>query len=489
MKKDLISLLCLPIFFFGATLSTLGSPLDRFAREVQNHPERAVAHFNYGTALYEAGEREAAREAFLRAIRLSTDFSLSADAFYNLGVMQYEMGQEALGGWEPAELTHQATRILAENRPPMQQGRQILQTHPIQPQPQEVIQASIQNLEQRLEETKSGSESLEQALSEEVGAQSAWRESVNMFESSVELNPRQEDARHNLRFVRDEWAALKRQVDEQRGFLKRQNDQMAEMDTLIEELRKLLEDPPEQQQEDSESGESEPQPPEDSPDSGEPDASDGESGENASGEDSASDATEQPSDGESMGEEGMDPQEGDPTEDASEEPLAEEDETSPSDGGEESQPEAGEEAPDAEDTTDAGRNEEEGAGDADEADGQEGDEQGEEGTEPEEESPATAPETDQGMEPEADSSQEGRQDPIELTEEEADEFEQMVADQLGEEQEEAMTEEEAAEMLAPGVMSREEARRLLESLRFSERILPASRSAPQPTPGSDHRDW
>ncbi len=53
------------------------------------HPEDAAGHYNLGILLFEAGQSEAAEEAFMAAVRLDPAFS---PAWYNLGLARLERG-------------------------------------------------------------------------------------------------------------------------------------------------------------------------------------------------------------------------------------------------------------------------------------------------------------------------------------------------------------------------------------------------------------
>jgi len=476
--------------------SVADARLERFAQELEAQPDRAVAHFNYGTALYEKGDMKAAEKAFLRAIRLSNDFHLSADAFYNLGILYYDKGRLATGEIAPELLAEEASQVFLQNMEPVQLGRQILEMYPTQPQPQQVIQYAIQSLEQRLSPTKESIDLLDVALKDEAGVQSAWVNSVNSFESALELFGKHSDASHNLQFAKRELARLNRSMEDQRAIRKRQERKLEEMERLIEELKKLLEDTPSEDPQDSDQQESEPKPPEDSSDSDGADSSEeGEEQTSADGDESVSDP-----DGEVTSEEGQD-QPGDTTDssDLSDTTDTESEETMESDddsingevdedgdftekqeeGAMESEvEEVGQEdertpSPEVGDKTD----------DAESA-GVEGDQVEEKAPEDTSDPTPATRESDE----EEQTGEDGRPESVELTEDEVEEFEQRVAEDLAQEEEEVVDAEQR-EIMVPGVMSREEARRMLESLQNTERILPASRSGQQPPRRPDHRDW
>jgi len=436
-------------------------PETAFARAVYENPGEPVAHFNWGTELYREGDYEEATEAFTDAIRLSDDLSLQADVFYNLGNTRFQDGAGDLRESAPQTAIESARSTITENQPPMGAGEQILNlAQEGQVPPQQRIQGAIQALEQRSEATEDSLKTLENNAATLNTTRTLWQRSVNDFESALELRPDHEDARHNLSYVKEQTAELTKLLRRMEELSKTQTAQMGLIDELVEELKKLLE---QQQNQDDQQQSSQDQQQEDN-------QSESENQESQSGGESG-DQSEQNE--KESGSDGNESQEGAQSGEDAE--GAESNKSPSSENGEPDQQSGessdGEEA-ETQDEGDSGSEEQPSSGESGEdTSGQPGEKSrdGEAGSE----------ETESG-------------EPIQLGEEQAgelaaerEEAEATAGATAGEQGAEGEGEE-----VVIGVMSAEDAARLLDSLKNSERKLPFAGSGSEGTPDQrNRRNW
>lgn len=223
-------------------------PDSPFARAVIEDPLDPIAHFNRGTELYEEQQYGLAAERFTEALRQSQDFRLQSDAFYNLGNTRFREGASGLSEQKPERVTAEAANVVQENRTAMRQGEQLLGiAQSGQNPPPQQVQGTIQLLQQREEETTRGIADLETSLSSENATRSLWQRSINDFESALELKRDHDDARYNLDFVKKQTADLTAEISRQEELAETQATQKERIRELIEKLRELLEDQQNQQ--------------------------------------------------------------------------------------------------------------------------------------------------------------------------------------------------------------------------------------------------
>jgi Ca-activated chloride channel family protein len=226
-----------------------------YAAAAAANPTDSEASYNLGNSLYAQGEYEAARQAYQQALT-ALDLELQADAFYNLGNASYQLGKAALADTPPAADIRQANEAaFAQTKEALDTGNDILKR--AEPNrtpaalrneeatqtlvPQQEIQQAIQQAEQAKQATTQAQEQSESAASAGENSSTFWREATDEYKSSLELAPDKRDAANNLGVVTRK---LDRQAENNEAFSK-EAKQLAEnaevLDMLIEELKKLLE--------------------------------------------------------------------------------------------------------------------------------------------------------------------------------------------------------------------------------------------------------
>ena len=456
-------------------------PQTAFARAVEQEPLNPIAHFNRGTELY--GEEKYARavESFTDALRLARDFQFQADAFYNLGNTHYRQGLLSLADASPAKTTEAGIEVSSKNITPMNFGENLLDMAKAQPPEQQQLQQAISALEERKSATASSIETLSAALENESSVQKLWQRSLNDFESALELSPGHQDARHNLDFVKNQTAGLTTEIKRQQNLKQDQERQLPEIERLIEELKKLLEQQhQEQEQQQDQQQNQQHQEQEQQQDQQQNQQQQDQQQENGGQQ------QEQPSNGEQQdqnsGQQNEQPQDrSSSNEDPAEQTDQSETESQQqSDENSSEQSESEESTPESEDESDSEESED---GESGESEGQE-----QETTSQNQDDPQNQDEG--GAEGEQDESRAGEEEesPMQLSEEQADE----IADNLAAAASEGDVESsgENGEEVVIGVMSTDDAARLLDSLKRSERKLPFAGSGSEGSPNRDNRkNW
>lgn len=467
------------------------APKTMFARAVEEDPLNPIAYFNRGTELYEEEKYPEASKFFTQALRFSDDFLFQADAFYNLGNTHYNQGLFSFGETPPGAVTEAATTVSGQNQPPMQAGRQILETAERQPPPQQQIQQAISALEERKTATEESVKNLGTAMENEQAVQKLWQRSVNDFESALELAPGHEDARHNLEFVKQQAAGLAAQIATQKRLREDQERQSKEIERLIEELKKLLEEQQDQQdqnqnqnqqdqQQQNENENQEQQQNQDSSDQNQEQQEQQEQQESSEQQDGQQNQQDQQS-----GE--QDQQQQDGQQNQSNEGDSQSEEEQPTDASEQqSENESTAEEESDSESSEGQEPEPEDAAESGEEDAPESGEESDTGVD-EQESDAQSTENGQGLENEPAPGEE-EQESMELSEEQAEEIAEDLAAAAAASGEEAPA--GTGEEVVIGVMSSEDAARLLDSLKRSERKLPYAGRGSEGAPDSDdRRNW
>ncbi|MEM0966570.1 MAG: VWA domain-containing protein [Verrucomicrobiota bacterium] len=429
-------------------------PDTQFSQEIESNPLNPVELFNRGTALYGEGQYKLAEDRFKDALRLFQDFPLQADTFYNLGNTRYQQGRSLFSDNDPAETIRTSTSVSGENQQPIAIGRQILENAPIQVPPQDQLQQAISLLEQRQEATEQSVESLRLAINGNSPVESLWQRAINDYESTLELTPTNEDALHNLEYVKQETATLSQQTDLKERLEEDQQKQIEELEYLIEELKKLLE---QQENEDQQNEDQQDQDQEDQNQSQDQQQNQDSGSENQQdeNEESSSEQSNQPEEDRAGEENNSDQQ--DPESEQSE--ASDENEQQSQAGDEQTQ----------ESETQSGDGEREQA--EEQADEQESSESAE--------SQASAEQEESISE---------ENEAIELSDEQANEIAEEIAEAAASAGEEG--DDGSGEEIVVGVMSQDDAARLLDSLKNSERKLPFAGSGSEgSTNDGPRRNW
>ncbi|MGE9290352.1 MAG: VWA domain-containing protein [Puniceicoccales bacterium] len=457
------------------------TPATPFELAVASDPLNPVAHFNRGTELYDQEDYTQAAESFTESLRLSRDFPFQADVFYNLGNTHYRQGLVSFIEASPGKVTDEAATVSGQNQPPMTAGQQILDAASYQPPPQEQIQQVIGALEQRKTATEESIQTLGQALERETSVQQLWQRSLSDFESALELVPNHDDARHNLEFVKQQAAGLAAQIATQQRMKEDQDRQIQEIERLIEELKKLLEEQENQQdqQQDQQQNQDQQQQQQDQQDQSQQDSSE---------EQQQNQDQEQQS-----GQQDQDPQGGQQNDQNQGQQDQQSQESSPQDQQEgddpsqnPAQPESGEDPEQGEEPESS--SEEEGDSQEEESPESMGEEEESSSAESQDGGDSESPETEEGGAGEMPTGQEeAPMEPIKLSEEQADEIAEELAASAAEEGDDSLP---PGEEVVIGVMSTEDAARLLDSLKSSERKLPFAGSRSEGSPERNNRkNW
>lgn len=229
---------------------------EEFQAALEADPLNAQASFNLGNALQALEKPEEAQAAYGRALA-TTDLDLQADAFYNLGSLKFTEAQKKLAEADIPAAAKQSGEANRNIELAIEQGRHVLAeaqslppAQPGQPDPGQAIMQKAQQALQFAEQAKSGGEATTEAATaaQSVGKPVAevWSEAANDFQSSLSLKPNGDDAAHNYNYVQEQTEDLKRQLSQLKRAKESISANQPELERIIEELKKLIE----QQQQD-----------------------------------------------------------------------------------------------------------------------------------------------------------------------------------------------------------------------------------------------
>lgn len=229
-------------------------------------PAEARARYNAGVELYQQGEYEAAAKAFAEALN-SLDLGLSADAFYNLGHSRFRRGLELLEQMPPgdaAEALDESNRQVLEA---IRHGREIADAaapaigqesdDALPEELKQIIQQALQFSEQSRDALDEAKQETDLRAQQWQQVREQWQQALRNWDNAAELQPDAEDVLSSRDSVQQE---ISRQETQRR--LDADNLQRLEQDftrnresieRVIEDLRKLL--PPEEQPPSGEDGE------------------------------------------------------------------------------------------------------------------------------------------------------------------------------------------------------------------------------------------
>ncbi len=227
-----------------------------YTKQLALDPTNAEASYNLGNSLYAQGKYEAAREAYRQSLG-ALDLDLQADAFYNLGNASYMLGKAALADVPPAAEVKQANEAaFSQTRQALDNGNAILKRADAnrvpstlrneQTQqstvPQQEIQQAIQQAEEAKKATEAAKEQSETAVTAGDSSSTFWQEAIDDYNSSLELAPESDDAAHNLDVAERKHSLQQTDNKELAKATERQAENIEVLDILIEELKKLLEE-------------------------------------------------------------------------------------------------------------------------------------------------------------------------------------------------------------------------------------------------------
>jgi len=223
---------------------------EAFKAAVEANPLNAQASFNLGNTYQALGQWEQAQSAYARALA-TTDLSLQADAFYNLGSLRFTEAQKKMAEIDPSAVSNQAQAADASIAQAIHQGRAVLdeagQTDDLSalmPQVQQSLQLAEQAKAAGEESMKAAKAS--QAVTKPVSQ--AWEQAAKDFQSSLDLNPTGDDAAHNFNYVQQQLESLKRDINQIKRIQSAIESQQPELEEVIEALRELLEQQQQDQQ-------------------------------------------------------------------------------------------------------------------------------------------------------------------------------------------------------------------------------------------------
>ncbi len=227
-----------------------------YAKALENNPADAESSYNLGNSLYSQGEYAAARQAYEQALG-ALDLELQADAFYNMGNASYQLGKAALADLPPAQEVQQGNEAaFAQTQQALDTGNNILkraesnrvpaslrneQTRQ-EMVPQQEIQQAIQQAEQAKQATAEAQEQSEASATAGDSSTTFWQQALDEYKSSLELDPESTDAAHNEQVAQRKLAQQQNRNADFSEAAQRHAENTEVLDMLIDELKKLLED-------------------------------------------------------------------------------------------------------------------------------------------------------------------------------------------------------------------------------------------------------
>nr|WP_281398099.1 VWA domain-containing protein [Ruficoccus amylovorans] len=235
-----------------------------YAQALEANPTDTETRYNLGNSLYAQGQYEAARQAYEQALA-ALDLKLQADAFYNLGNSSYQLGKAALADTAPAPEIQQANETaFAQTQQALDTGNDILKR--AEPNrvpaalrneqtqqsavPQQEIQQAIQQAEQAKQATTAAQEQSQLAATAGESSTNFWQQALDEYRSSLELAPDSTDASHNRQLVERKLTQQQAHNEEFTKAAERHAENTEVLDMMIEELKKLLEQDQQDQNQD-----------------------------------------------------------------------------------------------------------------------------------------------------------------------------------------------------------------------------------------------
>lgn len=219
---------------------------EAFQAAVEADPLNAQANYNLGNALQALGQGKAAQAAYAQAL-VTTDFELQADAFYNLGSLRFAQGEAALGEVGLDEATTQSQQALQGSGMAMRQGEAVLREAESAPSDQQRVQQALQLAEQAKAASESAREIVAKTRRAAKPARESWRAARDDFQSSLDLNPAGEDAAYNANYIQQRLDALDQDLRKLERDERRHEQNVPALEALIEKLKELLEQQQNQQ--------------------------------------------------------------------------------------------------------------------------------------------------------------------------------------------------------------------------------------------------
>ena len=252
--------------------------LEKIEEKAQPAPQQkkeltAIDVFNIGVDAYNKNEYTQAQEDFERAMKMAPeDYQMHTKALYNIANVKFKTAinplveantpteisskmQQAFGGYNG--VTQQGINLLKEGEPLLKQEKEMLANAKNEEEKKALAKQSPlknQQFQQRLQQTISQCESL-QKMPEELkkdidSSQKAWgasqeqvKEAIKLYSDALSLNSDFKNAKENFNLTNQSYKKLTFQISQ---FTKLENDanimskQFKTLEKLKEDLKKLL---------------------------------------------------------------------------------------------------------------------------------------------------------------------------------------------------------------------------------------------------------